>query len=65
VNVPGGGADDVTLLSRDGRTVLATGSWSSSGAKVAEYRACGTRSLKVRVRRGGAAPRFALRVTAP
>jgi hypothetical protein len=65
VSVPGGGADDVTLLSRDGRTVLATGSWSTSGAKVAEYRVCGTRSLKVRVRRGGAAPRFALRVTAP
>jgi hypothetical protein len=65
VNVPGGGVDDVTLMSRNGRTVLATSSWSSSGAKVAEYRVCGTRSLKVRVKRGGAAPRFALRVTAP
>jgi hypothetical protein len=65
VNVPGGGADDVTLLSRDGRAVLAAGSWSSSGAKVAEYRVCGTRSLRVRVRRGGAAARFALRVATP
>jgi hypothetical protein len=65
VNVPGGGADDVTLLSRDGRAVLAAGSWNSSGAKVAEYRVCGTRSLRVRLRRGGAATRFTLRVTTP
>jgi hypothetical protein len=65
VKVPGGGADDVTLLSSDGRAVLATGSWDSSGARLAEYRVCGSRSLKVRVRRGGAAARFALRVTAP
>jgi hypothetical protein len=65
VTVPGGGADDVTLLSRDGRAVLAAGSWNSSGVKVAEYRVCGTRSLKVRVRRGGAAARFSLRVTTP
>jgi hypothetical protein len=41
VNVPGGGADDVTLLSSDGRAVLARGSWTSSGAKVAEYRWAG------------------------
>ncbi|MDX6400904.1 MAG: hypothetical protein QOF27_1510, partial [Gaiellaceae bacterium] len=33
VTVPGGGADEVTLLSSDGRTVLATGSWASSGGK--------------------------------
>jgi hypothetical protein len=65
VNVPGGGADDVTLLSRDGRAVLAAGSWNSSGVKVAEYRVCGTRSLRVRVKRGGAAARFSLRVTTP
>jgi len=65
VNVPGGGADDVTLLSRDGRAVLAAGSWNSSGAKVAEYRVCGARSLRVRVKRGGAAARFSLRVTTP
>ena len=65
VSVPGGGADDVTLLSSDGRTVLAAGSWTGSGAKVAEYRVCGTRSVKVRVKRGGPAARFSLRVTAP
>ena len=65
VSVPGGGADDVTLLSSDGRSELASGSWTSSGAKVVEYRVCGARSLKVRVRRGGAPARFSLRVTAP
>jgi hypothetical protein len=63
--VPGGGADDVTLLTGDGRTVLAKGSWASTGGKSAEYRVCGARSLRVRVTRGGAAARFTLRVTAP
>jgi len=65
VNVPGGGADDVNLLSSDGRAVLAAGSWTGSGVKAAEYLVCGKRSLKVRVKRGGAAARFSLRVTAP
>jgi hypothetical protein len=65
LTVPGGGADDVTLLTGDGRTVLATGSWASTGGKSAEYRVCGARSLRVRVTRGGAAARFTLRVTLP
>ncbi len=65
VMVPGGGADDVTLLSGDGRTVLATDSWASTGGKSAEYRVCGARSLRVRVTRGGVAARFTLRVTLP
>jgi hypothetical protein len=65
VTVPGGGADDVTLLSSDGRTVLATGSWASSGGKSLEYRVCGARSVRVRVTRGGAAARFTLQVQAP
>jgi hypothetical protein len=51
ITVPGGGADDVTLLSGDGRTVLATGSWTSSGGKSAEYQVCGARSVRVRVTR--------------
>jgi hypothetical protein len=62
VTVPGGGANDVTLLSGDGRTVLATGSWDSSGGKSVEYRVCGARSVKVRVTRGGVSARFSLRV---
>jgi hypothetical protein len=65
LTVPGGGANDVTLLSGDGRTVLATGSWTSSGGKSVEYRVCGARSVKVRVTRGGAAARFTLNVQVP
>ncbi|MDX6408991.1 MAG: hypothetical protein QOE13_2062 [Gaiellaceae bacterium] len=65
VTVPGGGADDVTLLSSDGRTVLATGSWASTGGKSVEYKVCGARSVRVRVTRGGAAARFTLQVQAP
>jgi hypothetical protein len=65
VTGPGGGADDVTLLSSDGRTVLATGSWTSSGGKSVEYRICGARSFRVRVTRGVAAARFNLQVQAP
>ncbi len=65
LTAPGAGGNDVTLLSSDGRTVLAAGSWDSSGGKSAEYRVCGARSVKVRVTRGGAAARFSLRVTVP
>jgi hypothetical protein len=65
VTVPGGGADDVTLLSGDGQTVLASGSWASTGGKTAEYRVCGARSLRVRVTRGGTAARFTLQVQVP
>lgn len=65
VTVPVGGANDVTLLSGDGRTVLATGSWASSGGKSAEYQVCGARSVRVRVTRGGAPARFTLQVQTP
>jgi hypothetical protein len=65
VTAPGGGAHDVTLLSSDGRTVLATSSWDGSGGKSIEYRICGARSVKARVTRGGVAARFTLRVTTP
>jgi hypothetical protein len=61
----GGGADDVTLLSNDGQTVLAKASWDTSGAKSIEYRVCGARSVRVRVTRGAAAARFTLRVAVP
>jgi hypothetical protein len=65
VTTPGGGAEGVALLTGDGRTVLANGTWSTSGGKSIEYRVCGGRSVKVRVTRGGAAVRFTLRVQAP
>jgi hypothetical protein len=61
----GGGADDVTLLSSDGQTVLAKASWTTTGAKSIEYRVCGARSVRVRVRRGAAPARFILRITVP
>jgi hypothetical protein len=65
VTAPGGGAHDVTLLSSNGRTVLSTSSWDSSGGKSVGYRVCGTRSVKVRVTRGVASARFTLLVTTP
>ncbi len=65
VTVPGGGGDDVRLLSSDGQTVLATGAWDSSGGKSVAYRVCGARSVKLRVTRGGAAARFTVRVLVP
>ena len=61
----GGGAHDVTLLSSDGRKVLARSSWDSSGGKSIEYLVCGARSVKARVTRGGVSARFPLRVTTP
>ena len=58
---PGSGADDVKILSGDGRTLLATG----SRGKSAEYRVCGARSVKVCVIRVVAAARFTLQVQVP
>jgi hypothetical protein len=65
VTVPAGGADNLKLLTSDGRTVLSTGTWSSAGGKSLEYRLCGTRSVQVRIIRGGSSARFALRVVRP
>lgn len=65
VTVPGGGADDVTLLTGDGRTELATGTWTSSGGRSAEYRVCGARSVRVRVTRRAAVARFTLQMQVP
>jgi hypothetical protein len=66
ISVPGGGgADELTLRASDGRTLLAKSAWDGSGGKAVTYRICGTRSLKVRVTRGGAAMRFTLRIASP
>jgi len=65
VTAPGSGADGVKILSGDGRTLLATGSWNGSRGKSAEYRVCGARSVKVRVIRAVAAARFTLQVQVP
>jgi hypothetical protein len=55
------GSDNLSLLA-DGRTVLARGSWTSTGGKSLKYLICGQRSLLLRVTGGG---RFALGVTQP
>ena len=65
VTAPGSGADDVKILSGDGGTLLATGSWNGSRGKSAEYRVCGARSVRVRVIRAVAAARFTLQVQLP
>jgi hypothetical protein len=66
ISVPGGGGtDDLTLRTSDGRTLLAKSTWDNSGGKAVAYRICGTRSLKVRVTRVGAATRFTLHITSP
>jgi len=58
-------AADLTLLSVDRHQILARGSWTGAGRKSATLRVCGARSLQVRLRRNGAAARFALRMTIP
>jgi hypothetical protein len=65
ITVPGGGADDMRLLSSNGGTVLSTATWNSSAGKSLEYKICGARSVKVRVTRGGSPARFTLRVARP
>jgi hypothetical protein len=60
-----GASDDVSLTSGDGRAVLARSTWTSAGGKVAAYRVCGTRSVRVRVSRLTAAATFTLRISKP
>jgi hypothetical protein len=57
--------DDVSLVSEDGRTVLARSTWTSAGGKEVHYRICGARHVQVRVSRSIARPRFTLRITKP
>jgi hypothetical protein len=59
------GAGDIRLLSADGSRVLSTGTWNSTAGKSLEYRVCGTRSVQVRITRGGSPARFILRVARP
>jgi len=58
------GADDLTLMSADGRTLLARGTWSTGGARTVDYHVCGQRTVLVRVTRD-TSPRFSLRIAAP
>jgi hypothetical protein len=63
LTVPNGGVDDAVLSSGTSRPVTAV--WDAPGRKSLTYRVCGARSVKLRVTRGGAVARFALRVAAP
>jgi hypothetical protein len=57
--------DDVSLVSEDGRTVLARSTWTSAGDKEVHYRVCGVRHVQVRVSRSGPRAGFTLRITTP
>jgi hypothetical protein len=65
LSLPKGGLYGLTLLTGDGRGVLAGGLWSGVRTKKLEFTICGQRSVVVRVSRKGAVGRFALHVTAP
>jgi hypothetical protein len=58
------GADDLTLISGDGRTLLARGTWSTGGARAVDYHVCGLRTVLVRVTRATSS-RFTLRLSSP
>jgi hypothetical protein len=60
-----GAADELTLLADDGRTVLASGAWDSSGGISTETQICGRRSLVVRVTRHAGPRSVLLRVSVP
>jgi hypothetical protein len=58
------GGVDLQLLTADRETVLATGSWESSGGKSIRYQVCGRRAFVLRVRTAG--PRqLKVRITKP
>ena len=59
------GSDDVTLLAADGRSPLARGRWSTSGAKAFDYLICGQRTVVLRVTRNTTARGFSVRLSVP
>ena len=59
------GTDDLALMSADGRTLLARGTWSTGGAKAVGYRVCGQRTVLLRVTRHTSSRRFTVRLSVP
>lgn len=55
----------LALLTADGRTVLARGSWSSAKSQTLSFTVCGQRSLILRVSRAGPAGTFAVTFKTP
>jgi hypothetical protein len=65
LTMPGGALYDATVLSSDGRTVLAKSLWSGTGEKKAAMQLCGQRSVVVRVVRHGLPGLFRVALTRP
>jgi hypothetical protein len=59
------GTDDVRLFAADGRTLLANGSWGTSGTKAFDYEICGQHTFVLRVTAHAAARRFKLTLSTP
>jgi hypothetical protein len=59
------GTDDVKLFAADGRTLVASGSWGSSGTKAFDYEVCGQHTFVLRLTRHAAARRFTLTLSTP
>jgi hypothetical protein len=59
------GSDDVTVFAADGRTLLARGSWTASGAKALDYGICGQRTIVLRVTRDTPIRHLVLRLSVP
>jgi len=61
----GSGSNGLEVLAPDGRTVLSAGTWTQQGGRQAEASVCGSRSVVVRVTRGGRPSAFSLRIVRP
>jgi hypothetical protein len=59
------GSDGLELLAGDARSVLGQSVWTGDGGRAIDFQVCGRRSLVVRVRRGGPARAFTLRISVP
>jgi hypothetical protein len=65
VAVEARGPVEPSLVSADGRRVLARAAWNGSGGKTIRYRDCGARSVRLVVRRDAPGTSFSLKITTP
>jgi hypothetical protein len=65
LRMPAGSTYELTLVSADGKAVLARGLWSGSAEKTLDYTICGERAVALRVVRRGPAGRIAVHVSQP
>lgn len=59
------GSKGLQLLGADGRSVIASGSWTADGGRLVSVIVCGERSFVVRVTRRGGSRSFALGISTP